>query len=309
MAGPGSPSYALRQWADGPIPAALADRLRDGGILTMASAAALTLGAVTIPVYEIYKVGADPELAARARPPGRRRPGCRPRSSPTTTTPRAATTTPASATWASAGCGSSRRSCRRARSSWASTATRRWSSISTARTAAVAGLGGVTVRVDGRGTVFPSGSEVRDRDPRRGRARAGRRRDRSTSAGSAARSARAGRDRAGGAGSRRRRAAAATRWPTSKARSSAALGHRDSRAAVAALLDLDSAIEARIRAGEDSPDLDNARSTFRALIARLGEAAATGGDAIRDRRSSRSWRRCSSCGRGRATPATGRRPT
>jgi cysteinyl-tRNA synthetase len=46
---------------------------------------------------------------------------------------------------------------------------------------------------------------------------------------------------------------------------------------VAALLDLDSTLEARIRAGEDSPDLDNARSTFRALIARLGEAAATGG--------------------------------
>jgi len=60
MAGPGSPSYALRQWADGPIPVALADLLRDGGILTMASAAALTLGAVTIPVYEIYKVGASP---------------------------------------------------------------------------------------------------------------------------------------------------------------------------------------------------------------------------------------------------------
>src|SRR5471032_2291080 len=58
MAGPGSPSYALRQWTDGPIAAALAERVRDGGILTMASAAALTLGVVTIPVYEIYKVGA-----------------------------------------------------------------------------------------------------------------------------------------------------------------------------------------------------------------------------------------------------------
>ncbi len=60
MAGPGSPSYALRQWAGGPIPPALAALLREGGILTMASAAALTLGAVTIPVYEIYKVGAEP---------------------------------------------------------------------------------------------------------------------------------------------------------------------------------------------------------------------------------------------------------
>jgi cysteinyl-tRNA synthetase len=56
----------------------------------------------------------------------------------------------------------------------------------------------------------------------------------------------------------------------------AALGQGDSRAAVAALLDLDSAIDARIRAGEDSPDLDNAQSTFRALIARLGEALGSG---------------------------------
>jgi len=41
-------------------------------------------------------------------------------------------------------------------------------------------------------------------------------------------------------------------------------------------VDLDSAIDARTRAGEDSPDLDNARSTFRALIARLGEAVGGG---------------------------------
>jgi len=38
MAGPGSPSYALRQWAGGPIPDALAAKLTGGGILTMASA-------------------------------------------------------------------------------------------------------------------------------------------------------------------------------------------------------------------------------------------------------------------------------
>jgi len=55
MAGPGSPSYALRQWMGGPIPEALASKLSGGGVLTMASAAALTLGIVTIPVYEIYK--------------------------------------------------------------------------------------------------------------------------------------------------------------------------------------------------------------------------------------------------------------
>jgi len=42
-------------------------------------------------------------------------------------------------------------------------------------------------------------------------------------------------------------------------------------------LDLDAVIEGRIRHGEDSPDLDNARSTFRSLIVRLGEAPAIGG--------------------------------
>ena len=43
-----------------------------------------------------------------------------------------------------------------------------------------------------------------------------------------------------------------------------------------ALLDLDTAIASRVRAGEDSPDLDNASATFRSLIVRLGERAATG---------------------------------
>jgi cysteinyl-tRNA synthetase len=45
---------------------------------------------------------------------------------------------------------------------------------------------------------------------------------------------------------------------------------------VAALLALDEAVEARIRAGEDSPDLDNASATFRALVVRLGDQAADG---------------------------------
>ncbi|MGA3058100.1 MAG: hypothetical protein ABSE70_08740 [Candidatus Limnocylindrales bacterium] len=58
--GPGSPSYALRQWAGSEIPRLLADKLARGGAVTMASAAALTLGRFTIPVYEIYKVGEAP---------------------------------------------------------------------------------------------------------------------------------------------------------------------------------------------------------------------------------------------------------
>ena len=58
--GPGSPSYALRQWAGSEIPNLLAEKLAQGGAVTMASAAALTLGLYTIPVYEIYKVGEAP---------------------------------------------------------------------------------------------------------------------------------------------------------------------------------------------------------------------------------------------------------
>ena len=57
FAGPGSPSYALSVWRGSPIPEALATRLTDGAALVFASAAALTLGRFTIPVYEIYKAG------------------------------------------------------------------------------------------------------------------------------------------------------------------------------------------------------------------------------------------------------------
>ena len=61
FAGPGSPSYALREWRQTEIPDLLADKLVHGGCVVFASAAALTLGRYTVPVYEIYKVGADPE--------------------------------------------------------------------------------------------------------------------------------------------------------------------------------------------------------------------------------------------------------
>ncbi len=60
FAGPGSPTYALRQWQGTLVPSVLAEKLALGGALTFASAAALTLGCVTVPVYEVYKVGEDP---------------------------------------------------------------------------------------------------------------------------------------------------------------------------------------------------------------------------------------------------------
>jgi hypothetical protein len=60
FAGPGSPTFALEQWRGTPVPDALAEKLRSGGAVVFSSAAALTLGVVTVPVYEIYKVGVDP---------------------------------------------------------------------------------------------------------------------------------------------------------------------------------------------------------------------------------------------------------
>ena len=57
FAGPGSPSYALAQWGASQVPAVLAEKLRTGGCVTFASAAACTLGPYALPVYEIYKVG------------------------------------------------------------------------------------------------------------------------------------------------------------------------------------------------------------------------------------------------------------
>ena len=60
FAGPGSPSYALAQWRGSRVPAVLAEKLRTGGCITFASAAAVTLGPFALPVYEIYKVGQAP---------------------------------------------------------------------------------------------------------------------------------------------------------------------------------------------------------------------------------------------------------
>ena len=86
FAGPGSPTFALRQWHGPGLRDVLAEKLRPtdpggGGALVFSSAAALTLGVVTVPVYEIYKVGMDPwwepgldllsELAAPADDPPR----------------------------------------------------------------------------------------------------------------------------------------------------------------------------------------------------------------------------------------------
>jgi hypothetical protein len=57
LIGPGSPTYAVRNWQQTPIPEILTRCVEKGGSLVVASAAALTVGRFCLPVYEIYKVG------------------------------------------------------------------------------------------------------------------------------------------------------------------------------------------------------------------------------------------------------------
>ena len=65
FAGPGSPTYALRRWRADGTAAALRERMLTGsGVTVLASAAACLAGARTLPVYEVYKAGADPHWQA-----------------------------------------------------------------------------------------------------------------------------------------------------------------------------------------------------------------------------------------------------
>lgn len=59
FAGPGSPTYTLRKWNESGIDKALIE-LTNRGSLVLASAAAMSIGAKVMPVYEMYKVGEDP---------------------------------------------------------------------------------------------------------------------------------------------------------------------------------------------------------------------------------------------------------
>jgi hypothetical protein len=59
FAGPGSPSYAMKQWGPLHFETSLVSVLNQGGTVCFSSAAALTLGRYTAPIYELYKVGAE----------------------------------------------------------------------------------------------------------------------------------------------------------------------------------------------------------------------------------------------------------
>ena len=264
LSGPGSPSYALRQWAGGPIPDELAARLARGGIVTMASAAALTLGVVTIPVYEIYKVGADPYwmdgldllgaatgLRAAVVPHydnaeggthdtrfcfvGERRLQVLERLLPEDTFILGVDSHTAIVLDLQAG------------------------------RATVHGLGGVTVRAAGRSRFFPAGSDV----PTEDLAEAAR--SLSAAGGPDAHptipSARA----VPGPGP-----APADDAATFEAPYVTALALGDIRAALSALLAFDAALADRARAGGDAAELEARRGLYRSLIVRLGEAATHG---------------------------------
>lgn len=57
--GPGSPTYAVRQLRDSLAWQAVVARHRRGAALVLASAATVAVGAYALPVYEIFKAGAD----------------------------------------------------------------------------------------------------------------------------------------------------------------------------------------------------------------------------------------------------------
>ncbi len=60
FSGPGSPSYALRAWLEIDAAPSLVTAVQRGAALTVASAAAVTVGLKAMPVYEMYKVGEEP---------------------------------------------------------------------------------------------------------------------------------------------------------------------------------------------------------------------------------------------------------
>jgi hypothetical protein len=60
LAGPGSPTYTVRNLRDTAVWDAISCRLSEGAHLVVASAAAIAVGRYSLPVYEIYKVGESP---------------------------------------------------------------------------------------------------------------------------------------------------------------------------------------------------------------------------------------------------------
>jgi cyanophycinase-like exopeptidase len=263
--GPGSPSYALRQWSGSEIPRLLADKLTRGGAVTMASAAALTLGRYTIPVYEIYKVGEAPRWLDGLDL-------LTPLGLPVAVVPH----------YDNAEGGShDTRFCylgeRRLRVLEADLPADVFILGVDGHTAlvldldagaaSVLGLGGVTIRKDGRSTVFPAGSEVSIGElvaAAQGEVAAGAHPVVAGSAGPAAPDAAP--------------ASAPLREEVARLESvfSASLDECDAAAAVRAILALEETIQSWSHDTDQSDALASARSALRSAIVCLGELAARG---------------------------------
>lgn len=279
FSGPGSPTYALRQWSGTGVPRVLADKLANGGAIVFASAASLTLGAVTAPIYEAYKAGLDAHwlpgldlLAAAGLPValiphfdnaeggthdtrfcylGERRLAALERELPEGVFVLGVDGHTALILDLGAG------------------------------TASVMGIGGVTVRARGRSEVFAGGTTFPIDELRA----------------AAARLAAADPDGTEGAdttGGRRGGAAAVLAEPVQpgagdsaaspflmdverlEAAFDGALASRDVPSAVAAVLELDRTVVDWSRDTAQSDEVDRARAAFRSMIVRLGDLAVTG---------------------------------
>ncbi len=270
FAGPGSPTYALRQWSGTGLAELLVDRVERGGAVTFASAAALTTGVVTVPVYEIYKAGEDPSwrdglnllerltgLRAAVVPHydnaegghhdtrfcylGERRLAMLERSLPEGAFVLGVDEHTSVTFDLDAG------------------------------TATVGGLGSMTIRRAGRSVVHPTGSVVSIASIGSGASNSG----------------------APGAGAAPASGAAPSA-PTvaspflaevdeHEATVVRALADRDARSAAEAVLALDRTIESWSRDSLQSDEAERARATFRSLVVRLGELAAAGAGDPRDR--------------------------
>jgi hypothetical protein len=268
--GPGSPSYALQQWSGTEIPRLLARKLADGGAVTMASAAALTLGRFTIPVYEIYKVGEAPRWLTGLDL-------LTPLGLPVAVVPHYDN--------AEGGnhdtrfCYMGERRLRMLEADLPDGVFILGVDGHTALTldldagsASVAGLGTVTVRKNGRSTVFAPGSEmpiealVEAAHGKTGPASAGRRAAPATTANTTAGLAA---DAASQHPLREEVAALERLFSTS-------LEDCDVQAAVRAILALDETIEAWAGDTDQSDALSNARASMRAAVVSLGELAFEG---------------------------------
>jgi cyanophycinase-like exopeptidase len=275
--GPGSPTYALGQWRGTGVPGALVDLVRRGGTLVMGSAAALTLGTHTVPVYEIYKVGAAPVWAEGLDLLGRL---C---GMPVAVVPHYDNRE---------GGTHDTRYCYLGEDRLADLESALPDEVGVLgvdeHTAVVLDLNEGTARVSGNGTLsvrrrgttrtFPSGQAIALRDlaamlrgdtavalPSQGRTTAPGRSDRQDGSGAADRP-----DDEPVASSLREEADRA------RARFEAARSERDTDGCVAAVLALEAAVAAWRADTLQSDDVDEARRVLRALVVRLGELAAGG---------------------------------